>query len=113
MTPDQITQILNELTTKMGPTGQQVWNIAVYQQQIIGVIGVIAAVIMLLVGIVLAAITVVMFQRYDDGGAGVITGMFSIVSFAIAFVSAIMALPILLNPQYAALMDLVGRITGH
>ena len=115
MNADELAKILDELGQRLGPTGEYVFALAVRQAYIEGWTFVGVAVLFglaTLVGVIGSAVSIVRRPSDKDAGYyGAVVAMVSGLGFVIAsaFFFAY-GLPKLLNPEYAALRDLIGTI---
>lgn len=120
MTADELGKILDELGQRLGPTGQHVFQLAVRQIIIEGIIGLIA-------GVVLVVLSVELWRKgktwilsretnsYSDDALdkGMPIGFMSLgLAFPFGFGLFLVygALTTLTNPEYAALRDILSRI---
>jgi len=122
MTADDLAKILDELGQRLGPAGQHVFALAVRQQLIDGAIG--AALIVVLV-VLTILVTIVAHNGVADFNArhphpsndyvglgwrfGMYCGIWAAAVIIIAFIGGIAASK-LLNPEYAAIKDILGAI---
>ena len=104
MNPDDLARILDELGRRLGPAGEHVFALAVRQQIINGVFGVIAALILMIVGVVFV---VVGRRQIDSDGFEWFAGG---VAWIIAAIALIGGLSLLLNPEYAAIRELLSAV---
>jgi hypothetical protein len=116
MNADEIIRILDELGRRLGPTGEYVFGLAVRQVVIDGALAVVAFAVVLSASIILMRYIV---RRHDECGCGSLCGweMIGIVVGLVAGTAsicvgamAVFALSRLLNPEYAALRDVLDAI---
>jgi len=118
MTPDQIAAILNDLGTRLGPAGQQAFALAVREQYIEGIIGLL----LVIPGVIClwACRWTVGWMRRDKGsysndrepvaaGAVLLFGGIALGTFGNA---VLFAIPQLLNPEWHAITSILSSITG-
>jgi hypothetical protein len=115
MTADELARILDELGRRLGPTGAHVFDLAVRQVYINGIVSLVLLGVVAIVGIVTIPRaykwSVADTNPYGDrgmlvvmGGAGYCLVVLLVVINAAVFV------PAMLNPEYAALRDLLSAI---
>jgi len=100
MNPDDLAKILDELGQRLGPTGSHVFELAVRQQVILGVIGLVAGVTLVALGIIVG------FWEWRKQPPII----FGPVIAGVSILPFLVALPLLLNPEYAAIRDLLGAL---
>jgi len=112
MNPDDLAKILDELGQRLGPAGQHVFELAIRQVYINAGVG-----LLLLVPVAIAwrwAIPIIRREQAKDFldqsiavAMGVVLGL---IATGIVCVSAITSISDVLNPEYAALKDILSRI---
>lgn len=119
MNPDDLAKILDELGRRLGPTGQHVFDLAVRQQIIDGAFVVFALLIFVFLSIV---VTIAVWRRRNNGldkedpGYLNLTDSIGILVFVWMIPVVIVVLPLagalgkLLNPEYAAIRDILSAI---
>jgi hypothetical protein len=115
MTPEQLGQFLDELGKRLGPAGDHVYQLAIRQVVISNAVG-------LAVAVAIFAFTFfgVRFvwrrardaDSTDEGFLKVISSIGAIFGFLIGVIWAGTCLVSLLNPEYAALRDILSAIGG-
>lgn len=116
MTPDQLEQFLTDLATKLGPAGQHVYELAVRQQLINGILGTFVWGATFVVCLVILwrchHAYVGMSQEdkaHDPGMMAVVFSFFSLLFGTIALIAwALLVLPLLLNPEWYAIQSLIA-----
>jgi multisubunit Na+/H+ antiporter MnhB subunit len=133
MTAAELEQFLNDLATKLTPAGQQVFDMAV-RNQIIVALTYLAVVIILGVVFLFAAIPVRALARHQDEvlqtyldkhdqyraddliPAALIRWGYFVVAGGVWLVGLLVwlliDLPVLLNPQWYALKDILSQVPG-
>lgn len=121
MTPTQISDLLDQLTTRLGPTGAHVFELAVRQQYINAGINLGWALLLVIVAIAFVCMAVHFARRYlgappnkRDGSyieAAILFIVCAAIALGFALAAVTTALPILLNPEYAALQDLLRAVS--
>jgi uncharacterized protein YqgC (DUF456 family) len=116
MTADQLAQILDELGKRLGPTGEHVFALAVRQVYVSAFVW-IGVWLVAVLAVALVARPIYRWLQNDDGMGDRALGAFIgclLGGFALVFLtgSAVVNLVSLLNPEYAALRDLLGAIGG-
>lgn len=128
MHPEDVARILDDLGQRLGPAGEYVFGLAVRQAFIDGILGTLVGV-GLFVGVLVIAVIGARHIRIEwarkcaqadsyssaDPVLGVgfpaaIGGLVLALPGGFAVVQLLVALPKLLNPEYAALMDILSRI---
>jgi hypothetical protein len=120
MTPEQLTQLLDELGKRLGPGGAHVFELAVRQAIITSTMQLAAAGVLVAIAVTVLAVVWRFLHRdtsklerwssSDDEGVaavGIVVALFVIV---IAVFGAVNSIPTLLNPEYAALRDLLSQV---
>lgn len=107
MNPSDLAKILDDLGQRLGPTGEHVFQLAVKQQVINGAMGVIALSITFVVGLVIAILTL---RRRDDAGWQILSVSWFACWALVAVMSIGMIATSLLNPEYAALKEILYTI---
>lgn len=113
MTPEEIARILDELGQRLGPAGQRVFELAVRQQLINGILTEIFGVVLLSVAVVILIIIRRLWDSidsYDRDFVGVFGGLAIILLSLAGLLVLFMGASPLLNPEYAALHDLLYAI---
>ena len=123
MNPDDLARILDELTSRLGPGGEYVFGLAVRQKIIEGIVGL--SLILVLIGIAVVVSLVARWRinlenaKYPDPASDYHLGLgWKVLAHAViwsltaAVVAAVGlgAMTNLLNPEYAALTDILSRI---
>lgn len=117
MTPDQLAQILDDLGKRLGPTGQHVFELAVRQVYINAGVATVMVLATAIVGIV-ALPRLMRWQQLDQSSTGdrgivvMILGFLYGALGLIVLVFAFFTIPSVLNPEYAALRDILSAIGG-
>lgn len=128
MTPEQMTQLLDDLGKRLGPTGQHVFELATRQVYINGVICMTLAVL-LFAGAIMTVVIALLYHRsqlarYEKDKENawshepdifaplLIGGVTSCFLGAFGLWALIYGLPLLLNPEYAAIRDILSAIGG-
>lgn len=116
MSADELSKLLDELGKRLGPTGQHVFDLAIRQVIIDGAIGVGLLALFSIATIVM----VPRVYRWTKGGDGYhsddrgmvasIVGLVWSIVGAFVLLNGIWELSRLLNPEYAALRDILGAI---
>lgn len=113
MNATDLAKILDELGQRLGPTGQRVFELAIRQVYIDGVMAGLLLVIVAVVGIVGGP----RLYRWSQGGSYgdrdiflMIFGVCYALILFLAVINVLIAVPALLNPEYAALRDLLAKI---
>jgi hypothetical protein len=118
MNADELTRLLDELGTRLGPTGEYVFGLAVRQVYINAVTSVVLLGVALAVG-ALAGPRVLRWVRAGNDGRGYgndreivafILGICWGFGLVLAVLAVVMYVPSVLNPEYAALRSLLGQI---
>ena len=114
MTPEQLAQILDELGTRLGPTGQHVFELAVRQVYInAAVVGIIFGVWLLI-----TLVAAVPAYRWSQSGnsysdRGFVLGTISVfwgIGGLLLFIMVVIYVPSIFNPEYAAIRDILSAI---
>ena len=115
MNPDDIARILDDLGQRLGPTGEYVFSLAVRQVYIDALI----ATVFLVLPVVACAVILPRTYRWVMDApdsyssreiAGVLTFAGLLCWLAFAVINAFLVIPDVLNPEYAALRDILGAI---
>ena len=116
MTADELARILDELGQRLGPTGEYVFALAVRQVYIDALIGLGVFAALLVIGLVAFR---PIYRWAEDGNSygdrgivAILAGVFWALAVLMTGLNALFfdGLPSLLNPEYAALRDLLGTI---
>jgi hypothetical protein len=115
VTADEIARILDVLGEKLGPAGERVYALALRQMFIDGIIGTglfVATTVIAVLAIRPVLRWVADGNSYGDRGmAAGLAGVAAAVLWVVLLINfAGFALPRLLNPEYAAIRDLLGSI---
>jgi hypothetical protein len=120
MNMSDLETFLNDLATKLTPGAQHVYELAVRNQIITGAIGLASGIFLALVAVTL--ITAVLFRAVrtkgyswigdDTPSAALIGGIFGGALLVIGILLIATSLPILLNPEWYAIKDLLSQIPG-
>lgn len=116
MNADEIARILDELGRRLGPTGEYVFSLAVRQVVIDGVLSIILLAVVTVASLLAGRYVMRQYRAcncsYSCGWEmiGVVVGLCSVTVIALAGWSACYGLSRLLNPEYAALRDILGAI---
>ena len=116
--PDDLARILDELASRLGPGGEYVFGLAVRQALIDGIIGTVVGTVILLAAVVGIgkAIGLSRSQLADNtefmdvAFPWVFGGIIAMVPVGFGAMSLGSGLSKLLNPEYAALTDILSRI---
>lgn len=103
MSADQLSAFLDELGKRLGPAGSHVFDLAVRQQLIAGAIETLVGLLILAGGIVAFA---VMRRHEADGFEWMALGL----GFVFGGVFFFSALPLLLNPEWQAISDILRAV---
>jgi hypothetical protein len=106
MSPDDLARILDELGRRLGPAGEHVFALAVRQQIIEGTLLGIGGLILVIVGVIVAIVA----RRNDYDNDGFIGWFGPGFCFLFGGVLLAAALSQLLNPEYAAIRDLLKAV---
>lgn len=119
MSPDDLSKILDELGQRLGPAGGHVFELAVRQAIIDGVMSLVGGVVYLaafLVGVVLA-VRITRRPASSDRDDFVTREMAPVLFLLVGGIGALVAavcalggLSTLLNPEYAAIRDLLEHL---
>ena len=134
MNPDELARILDELGKRLGPAGQHVFELAVRQQYINALLGLIESGAVLLIGIPVILYCVRLTRRRwaadmaryansndhssskpDIDGyvfAWIVGGALALFVLGMAAVDFFASISILLNPEYAAIREILSAIGG-
>jgi hypothetical protein len=104
MNPDDLARILDELGRRLGPAGEHVFALAVRQQIIEGIVWVTVGLLLIIAGVV--AFLVIRRQTDSDGFEWLAGGILWVVA-AVALIPGLLQL---LNPEYAAIRDLLKAV---
>lgn len=121
MTPEELGRLLDELGQRIGPAGEHVFQLAVRQAVIDGVIGIIFGLTLVIgTGVIFVKAVKWILSRestssYNDDALdkGFPIGIMSLPAgllIATGFVSLSSGISSLLNPEYAAIRDILSRI---
>jgi hypothetical protein len=105
MNPDDLARILDELGQRLGPTGEYVFALAV-RQVVIDAVLLLAFAAILVGSATYAWRAVARADSFDAAPLRLIAGAL----YLAATIAAAGALSALLNPEYAALRDILGAI---
>jgi uncharacterized protein involved in response to NO len=111
MNADDLAKILDELGKRLGPTGSHVFELAVRQVYI----NAGTAVVCLAIVVALGWIATPRLYRWQQDGndRDIVCAILGIVYGFVAVIVGLMALiavPLVFNPEYAAIRDLIGQI---
>lgn len=114
MSAEDLARLLDQLGQRLGPTGERVFALAVRQVWIDGLLGVGAAV----VAAAFMFIALPRLYRWGRSGDGystrdleaVVAGLIVVLIGGLIVANGVYALSRLLNPEYAAIRDLLGAI---
>ena len=111
MNPDDIARILDDLGRRLGPAGEYAFSLAVRYEFTSAAISVAFGLLLA----VASAIGIVVAWRYDDeSGASfpirIFGGLFGSIGGVVGLSVSAIALPNLLNPEYAAIRSLLWAI---
>lgn len=115
MTPDDIIRLLDELGQRLGPAGERVFALAVRQVYAEALVAILAFAVVVAVG----AIAAPRLARWASGGdtysadrplAVLMLALPYGMSVIVLGCAALLTLPGLLNPEYAALSRLLSEI---
>jgi hypothetical protein len=124
VTAAQLEQFLNDLATKLTPAGQQVFDMSVRNQFTTAAIGAVVGLVLLLIGLVFLWkggrwVTTSREPGYWDDPENegdimghlcfIVLGSILLVAGAVTFTSA---LPVLLDPQWYGLKDILNQFPG-
>lgn len=114
MTPEQVTNLLDQLGQRLGPAGQHVFELAVRQVFIDGFTMLILTAIFLAV---LGWSVPRIYAWAQDGGddramLGVIAGAVYVLVGICLLIGDLAYIPAMLNPEYAALMNILRAVSG-
>ena len=113
MNADDLAKILDELGQRLGPTGEHVFQLAVRQVYIDAVTNVVVLILLGAAFFALASRFRVALEEDDASYASLFLGTATIAIGAVnafAAMSLIFALTRVLNPEYAALRDIIQTI---
>lgn len=129
MDPTQLTAILDDIGRRIGPAGQHVYELAVRQAVITGVIELVGGLLLLISAVVIAVVVPLHFKsarrayeartlsggyRYDSGPDRDIYVVVGVVGVAatLIFGAGCVASSVthLLNPEYVALRDILSTL---
>lgn len=118
MNPDDIARILDDLGERIGPAGEYVFALAVRQVYIDGVLNIGLGLLCIPVAVVVGLVCWRSWRSASTQGYGApdpfIYLMFGGSAVVAALILALFAfasgLPKLLNPEYAAIRDILGAI---
>lgn len=102
MSADDLAKILDELGQRLGPTGEHVFALAVRQQLIEGWLSVGGGIVLLVLSVLGA---IVLSRRTYD-----FEWLFAGIPAIVAAIFIAFGLPQLLNPEYAAIRDLLRAV---
>lgn len=114
MNPDDLVKILDELGRRLGPAGEHVFELAVRQVYIDGITAIILTVAFVVTNLILWP----RVARYIEAGprdgergiAGFLLALLDLFIGALVAVWFLIAAPAMLNPEYAALKDILSTI---
>jgi len=113
LTPEQLTQLLDELGQRLGPTGEHVFRIAVGYQITSSMMWVIPGVLLFVLSLV--AIPLAFLCARHPGKGGEADWFLMLATGSLLGISglglAAFHIPNLLNPEYAALRDILSQVT--
>lgn len=118
MNPDDLAKILDELGKRLGPTGEHVFELAVRQVYI----NAATATLLLVVFVGINVLAVPRMWRYvtapnqgsysDRGMAAFLLGMLDVGVGGLVLLAAVIYIPSVLNPEYAAIRDILSAVSG-
>lgn len=106
MTPDDLTKLLDALTARLGPTGQHVFDLAVRQVILTNALSLLGGSAAMVLTIILARVA----YRLYPSGPWDLAALGSCVAFGVALLVILRAVVPLLNPEYAAIQELLRAI---
>jgi hypothetical protein len=120
MSAEELQKFLDELAAKLTPAGSHIFELAVRNQIITSAIGTAIGLVLILVGLVVALKTIHwLFTRepdYDWDHESAAVGMLGLVAaIAMVFFGLVIFtgnLPVLLDPEWYALKDIISQIPG-
>ena len=111
MTAEQLSKILDELGQRLGPAGEHVFQLAVRQSWINGLLFVIGGVLLILTSVAVFSLAWRWTREtYEKEIARGVFGFFCLVGSGAGAVMVMTSLSILLNPEYAAIRDLLSAV---
>ena len=113
MNADDLAKILDELGQRLGPTGEHVFQLAVRQVYIDAVVNVVVLILVGVAFFALASRCRAALEEDDTSYASLFLGIATIAIVVVTMftgVSLMFALSRVLNPEYAALRDILGAL---
>jgi len=109
VTPEQITQLLDELGQRLGPAGEHVFQLAVRQAFIDGWTMIGLFIVVGLLSLVCGLLAI--FHEWDSYSAAPISlGFGAVFGGAISMLALSYGIPYLLNPEYQAIKSLLEAL---
>lgn len=111
MNADEITRLLDELGKRLGPAGEHVFELAVRQQVIVSTMWLIGASLVALICLTILVSAIVYVVRHDDTADGPFNaGAIALFLLIPTIVVAVLNIPTLLNPEYAAMVAILNTL---
>jgi hypothetical protein len=118
MSATDLAALLDELGRRLGPAGQHVFELAIRQVYINAITAVVAVGLLLVVGVVSVPIAERWRTAENADSAGgrdfvlLLPGVFYIGALVMALTWVVSTVPAVLNPEYAAIQDILRSIGG-
>lgn len=130
MNPEDLARILDDLGERLGPAGEYAFSLAVRQVFIDGAMGLVVGLVGVVVIAAVFAVAIRATRRewhrqladrdsyhrpdfmMDIAFPWFLGGFLLLLPFGFCLTLLMSAIPKLLNPEYAALADILSRITG-
>lgn len=116
MNPDDLAKILDDLSRRLGPAGQHVFDLAVRQVIIDSVIGIVFGVLFIVVFLIVARIDIAQAREHGDlfdaplGFPLMMVTIFASIAALGSLYLIGMDLSRLFNPEYSAIRDILGAL---
>ena len=114
MNADDLAKILDELGQRLGPTGEYVVQLAVRQVYVEAIVTIVATALLAVAGLVVGPRIYRWYEADEPYGIRemptLVVGLLFPIAMLVGITGTLIAIPRLLNPEYAALRDIIGAI---